>query len=275
MSADWIPDHQPCQTEKCEVAEGEGGDTFVYRGDCRTALPALPAVSVQLVVTSPPYNVGQRYGDDGSGERLPLDDYLAMLAAVLAELFRVLRHGGVLALNLPPSIWVPGEHRAYPLAAWATLHLQQTGWLLAEPFAWVKTAKNGTLIATHNKPGAYTNPARRPCSEQIVMAHKATYRLPYKRAWPTEIRYIECLKDVWLLPPGRTRGGQPLAFPDELVRRLVLLYSCPGDVVLDPFAGMGTVGRVARQHGRPARMIEREQSYWPLIEEAIGSRQPR
>jgi hypothetical protein len=160
----------------------------------------------------------------------------------------------MLALNLPPSIRVPGEYRAYPLAAWVTMHLQASGWLLAEPFTWAKTARDGTLLAAHNKPGAYANPARRPCSEEIIIAHKATYRMAGKTAWPSEIRYIECLKDVWLMPPGR---------------RLVLLYSCPGDVVLDPFAGTGTVGRVARQHDRRAWLIERELSYWPLIEAAV------
>jgi modification methylase len=264
-------DRQLCQAhDRADELEQADGGIRVYRGDCRTILPALPADSVQLVVTSPPYNVGNSYGDDGTGDRLPLDEYLSVLTAVFAELFRVLRDGGVLALNLPPSIRVPGEPRALPLAAWATLHLQDTGWLLSEQFAWVKTARDGTLIATHNKPGAFTNPARRPCHELVLMAHKTTYRLPDKRAWPSEIRYVERLKDVWLLPPGRARQGHPLAFPDELVRRLVLLYSCPGDVVLDPFAGTGTVGRVAGKLGRRAWSVEREPAYWPLIEVAIG-----
>jgi DNA modification methylase len=242
----------------------------LHRGDCRSVLPTLPADSVQLVVTSPPYNVAWRYGDDGAGDRQPLDEYLTLLTDVLAELYRVLRDGGVLALNLPPTIRVPGMHRAYPLADWATLHLYQTGWLLSEPFTWVKTAKNGTLLATHNKPGAFTNPARRPCSERIILAHKATYRMTGKTAWPSELRYIECLKDVWLLPPGRSRRGAPVSFPDELARRLVLLYSCPGAFVLDPFAGTGTVGRVAGLNCRRAWLIEREPSYWTLIEAAVG-----
>jgi site-specific DNA-methyltransferase (adenine-specific) len=239
-------------------------------GDCRAILPTFPNDSVQLVVTSPPYNVGKRYGDDGSGDRLPLDEYLTLLSDVFAELYRVLQPGGVLALNLPPSIRVPGRYRAFPLAAWAELRLQETGWILGEELTWVKTTKDGRLLATHNKPGSFINPARRQCSERIIVAHKATYLMAGKRAWPSEIRYIECLKDVWLLPPGRCKRSSPVAFPDELVRRLVLLYSCPDDVVLDPFAGTGTVGRVTREHGRRTWLIKREPTYWPLIEAALN-----
>ncbi len=86
----------------------------------------------------------------------------------------------------------------------------------------------------------------------------------------TEDGYMELLKDVWPLPHGRAKRGDPPAFPDELVRRLVLLFSAPGDIVLDPFAGTGTVGRVARLQGRRAWLIEREPSYWPRILAAIG-----
>jgi len=266
-----VPDRRKGRIERCAAPRGEGGEGVIYRGDCRTVLPTLPSDSVQLVVTSPPYNVGQRYGDDGSGDRLPLDEYLAMLSAVLTELLRVLRDGGVLALNLPPSIRVPDEHRAFPLAGWAELHLLATHWLLREPLVWSKTQGDGEPHAATTTFGAPTNPYLRPTHERVIIASKGGYRLPGKStAWGID-RYLSVVKDVWRLPPGRARRGLPLAFPDELVRRLVLLYSCPGDMVLDSFAGTGTVGRVARQHGREAWMIEREPSHWPLIQVALSA----
>jgi DNA modification methylase len=76
--------------------------------------------------------------------------------------------------------------------------------------------------------------------------------VPGKRDWPADERYVEIVKDVWPLPAGRSTAGEPTAFPDALVARLVKLYSEPGDVVCDPFAGTGTVGRVARLLGRQA-----------------------
>ena len=86
----------------------------LYRGDCRAVLPTLPAESVQLVLTSPPYNVGWDYADAGRGDRLALAEYLnGLLAPVVAECYRVLRPGGVLAVNLPPTIRVKGQYRAW------------------------------------------------------------------------------------------------------------------------------------------------------------------
>ena len=72
------------------------------------------------------------------------------------------------------------------------------------------------------------------------------------------------------MKPGRAKRGEPLAFPDDLAARLLRLYSNPGAVVLDPFAGSGTTGRVALLHGRVAWLIEREPSYWPRLEAVIG-----
>src|SRR5207249_1985906 len=103
--------------------------TALYRGDCLAILPSLPAASVQLVVTSPPYNVGWAYADDGAADARPLADYLAFLREVLRELARVLRVGGVPGLNLPPPIRTRDD-RAYPLGAWAQMHLHEAGWLL-------------------------------------------------------------------------------------------------------------------------------------------------
>src|SRR5262249_27466044 len=120
-----------------------GGDA-VFRGDCRRVLSTLPEASVQLVVTSPPYNVGWDYGDGGAGDRRPLPDYQAPLVETLAGCRRVLRPGGVLALNVPPTIRLKDAqgatlHRAWPLAAWLQMHLEKAGWLLREPIAWVKS----------------------------------------------------------------------------------------------------------------------------------------
>jgi DNA modification methylase len=74
------------------------------------------------------------------------------------------------------------------------------------------------------------------------------------------------MKDTWCIKPGHAQPGGPLAFPDELVRRLVLLFSEPGDVVLDPYAGTGTTGRVGHALDRQAWLIEREPTYWANLE---------
>jgi DNA modification methylase len=243
---------------------------MLFRGDCLDVLATLPAGSVQLVVTSPPYNVGWRYHDDGTGDRRPLPDYLALLSGFLDGCRHVLREGGVLAVNLPPTIRTP-EHRAYPLAAVCQTRLLDTGWLLREPLCWVKGKEDCEPIAQSTAFGAATNPYLRPVHEYVILASKGDYRMPGKAGWPAGGEScLPWLKDVWHLPAGRAKAGEPLAFPSELVRRLVLLYSGPADVVLDPFAGTGTVGGVARMLGRVAWLIEREPAFWDRLEGVIG-----
>lgn len=240
----------------------------LYRGDCRAVLPTLPGDSVQLVVTSPPYNCGFSYADNGEADSLPLAEYQALLADALAGIYRVLQPGGVLALNLPPSIRTR-EYRAWPLAAWAQMHLAAGPWLLREPYAWVK-GLDGEAYAVGTRVGAASNPYARPCHELIIVASKASYSIEGK-TWENGTP-LDTLKDVWHIAPSPIRkdSGLPQPFPDELARRLIDLYSRDGDVVLDPFAGLGTVGRVADGLGRSAWLIERERAYWPRLAALAG-----
>src|SRR5207244_10351631 len=197
-------------------------------------------------------------------DSLPIEEHLEQLREVLTALLRVLRPGGVLALNLPETIRTPAE-RAFPLAAWAALQLRELGYLLREPIVWQHQDAQGRPLAFGTAIGAPTNPYMRRTREHVLLASEGDYRIPGKGTdWPPES--IEWLKDSWCIGPGRAQPGGPLAFPDEIVRRLVELFSEPGDVILDPYAGTGTVGRVARGLGRAVWLIEREPSYWPDLE---------
>ena len=229
----------------------------LHRGDCRDWLPRLPGDCAQLVVTSPPYNVGWDYGDNGESDQLPLAEYKTLLDDVLAGIYRVLQPGGVLALNLPPTIRT-AEHRAWPVGAWAQMHLAAGPWLLREPITWVK-GQDGVAFAVGTRVGDASNPYARPCHELIIVASKQTYRIE-RKTWENGTP-LDWLKDVWHIPAAPTRKGWPAPFPDELVKRLVCLYSRAGDVVLDPFAGTGTTARVAVALGRSAWLIERSPAY--------------
>lgn len=83
------------------------------------------------------------------------------------------------------------------------------------------------------------------------------------------------LRNVWQITPGRGFPGAHFAtFPSELAKRCILAGSKPGDTVLDPFAGSGTTGMVAVQHGRKAVLIELNPEYAGIILKRISSVQP-
>ncbi len=273
----------------------------LYRGDMRDVLPALPAESVQLVLTSPPFNCGWDYAG-ADNDRLPLSEYQEMLDAFLDGAMHVLRPGGVLAVNLPQTIRVydvtngrqrrprapiPGKtyrnkppkdallHRGYPIAADFQMRMIAAGWLNREPIVWVKSKGDVEARATSTAIGAYSNPCLRPCHEMVLVASKDDYRIPARdHRWPGVDAdwggYLELCKDVWRLNPGQAKAGEPLAFPEDLAIRLVKLFSNPGDVVLDPFAGQGTTGRIAQLLSREAWLIEREPTYWPRLEAVLS-----
>ena len=75
---------------------------------------------------------------------------------------------------------------------------------------------------------------------------------------------------VWEIEPTRNNQGHPCMYPDELVNRLVRMFSYVGDTVLDPFLGSGTTVKVARELGRYGVGFERELQYKPIIMKKLG-----
>jgi site-specific DNA-methyltransferase (adenine-specific) len=232
-------------------------NAVLLQADTR-ALPIVEAC-IRLVVTSPPYNVRWPYPE--CDDDRPLGEYLADLAAIFRECDRVLAPGGVLAWNVPPTTRRPDE-RAFPLSAWCQLHLRETGWLVSEPVAWIKAGRDGRPLAHSTAFGAITTPYFRPTREDIIIAHKGSFRRETRGRWPDDS--LEWVKDTWMIPPARAprRGsGAPPPFPDELVHRLILLFSDRGDVVLDPFVGSGTTVAVAVADGRSGIGCDRSATY--------------
>lgn len=254
---------------------------MLYRDDMRLVLPELGAGSVQLILTSPPFNCNWDYAGR-QDDNLPLAEYHGLLRTLILGARHVLRPGGVLAVNLPQTIMVYEDPerkiracRAYPIGSWFNLEQITMGLLPREPIVWVKSKGDVEVRATSTAIGAYSNPYLRPCHEMILLASKDDYRIPGRASrWPGADSdwggYLEVCKDVWPLSPGRATRGEPLEFPDDLATRLIKLFSNVGDVVLDPFAGKGTTGRMARLLGREAWLIERVPKYWPDLDMVIG-----
>ena len=233
----------------------EGPFDRIVEGDARTVLASLPAASVHLAITSPPYNVRIPYR--GYSDDLPADAYLGWLRGVWKALFRVLVPGGRFVLNVAPT----SIKDFRPIHHDLSRDLRGLGYIMRTEIIWYKqTMGRRTAWGSWRSP---SNPHVVPSWEYVLVFSKGQWKLPGD---PKEVdisaREFERFSDgFWHIPPERKRNGHPAPFPEELVERLVKFYSYRRNVVLDMFGGTGTVAAVARRLGRHYLHIDASEEY--------------
>ena len=227
----------------------------ILQGDAREVLESLPAESVHLAITSPPYNVRIPYR--GYSDDLAPEEYLHWLKGVWSALYRVLVVGGRFVLNVaPPSI---KDFR--PIHHDLSRDLRDLGYIMRTEIIWYKqTMGRRTAWGSWRSP---SNPHIVPSWEYVLVFSKGQWKLPGDRhAIDITAKEFETFSDgFWAIPPERRRNGHPAPFPEELIERLVKFYCYRGDVVLDMFGGTGTVAAVARRLGRHYLQIDSSAEY--------------
>jgi len=255
----------------------------IFEGDAITVLRRLPSASVSCVVTSPPY-WGLR--DYGIGEQIGLEQtlpqFINRLVAVFAEIRRVLRDDGTLWLNIgdgytsgnrgwrapdkknparamdvrpeTPEGLKPKDLIGVPWRL--AFALQDDGWYLRSDVVW-------------NKPNAMPESVK----DRPVRSHEYLFMLTkserYFYDWeamrePADNGGMRSKRTVWPVNTKPFAGAHFATFPPELIRPCILASSRPGDYVLDPFFGSGTVGLVCQEEGRHYVGVELNPEYVAL-----------
>lgn len=249
----------------------EGIAWKVHRGDVNKVLATLQEGRFHCVITSPPYFWQRDYNVEGQiGKESRIEDYVNSLAAAMDSVKRVLRRDGLLFLNLgdtyysakgePKGIDRKNGARRFGLRAvdasglgvprktaigipWrVALAMIRRAWTLRSPIVWQREA-------SLPEPTAKDRPWR--TYEMIFMFSQSPRYYFLRQALGGE-------EDIWKISsrPKNTKGVHSAAFPEELVEKC-LQIGCPeGGEVLDPFAGSGTVLRVALRSRRPATGID-------------------
>lgn len=249
-------------------------------GDCEDILQDLPAHSVDLVVTSPPYyNARPEYSDFVSYE-----EYLLKIRKVIQQTHRVLAEGRFFVMNVAPVL-IRRANRTESsrrIAVPFDIHhlFIEEGFEFIDDIIWEKPEGAGWATSRGRRFAADRNPLQYkpvPVTEYILVYRKKTSKLIdwHIRCHP----YPELVKksriddpyertNIWRIQPSYDKR-HPAIFPMELVEKVIRYYSFEDDVVLDPFAGIGTVGKVAAKLARRFVLIEKEQKYVDCIRDEI------
>ena len=250
----------------------ETDGVLLYHGDCADLLAALPDESVDLTVTSPPYNIGKEYE-----QPLTLEDYLEWCHKWMTEIHSATNSTGAFWLNLG-YVPVDGKGKAVPLP-----------YLLwdASPFFLLQE------VVWHYGAGVSARQSLSPRNEKFLWYVKdsSEYTFNLDEIRDPDVKYpnqkkngkLKCNPlgknptDVWSLPKvtsGRNRSSKertphPAQFPEAVIERVVRASSNSGELVLDPFVGSGTTALVARRLGRLAVGFEIRSAYLDIAVKRI------
>ncbi|MCB9848528.1 MAG: site-specific DNA-methyltransferase [Phycisphaeraceae bacterium] len=262
------------------------------QADLRTAsaesMTFIEDDSVDLVVTSPPYWNARAYDEYEKGSKsykkrnytkgfVSYDEYLALMTRCFSEAFRVTKPGGMCCVIVSGVLY---KKKHYPIPADLSKRMRDIGWEQREELVWDKTHsacdRFGTF-ALHRGPHyfypniqterilVFSKPGPSPRNTTDPATREAS-RLPL-----TPLATREIGNDVWHVAASRHgEVDHPAPYPQDLIARLILLYSYKGDLVLDPFLGSGQTMVVANAYGRNFVGVDVEENFVEYARSRIG-----
>lgn len=248
-------------------------------GSCEK-MPELKNESIQLMVTSPPYfNAPFDY----KGFFKDYSEFLSLMKNFAKETYRVLSQGRIACVNCDDML-VDGEK--YPIVADMTRIFMEAGFRYRDRIVWkkpdgyIRISRRSGVLLQHPYP-MYYYPDN--LLESILIFQKGKYEYPKitKEFEESKVDTKEFQKDKWyltlwemtnVLPKSRLEK-EVAAFPEELPRRLIKLFSFKGETVLDPFLGSGTTMKVARELGRNSVGYEIKSDLLKIIKQKVGVEQ--
>lgn len=239
-------------------------DNTIYNEDCLETLFRMKDDSVDLIITSPPYNMNLRIRNgsytsrqivkelstkyEGFSDNLPIDEYYKLHSKIISELIRV---GGTVFYVIQI---VTGSKRAFFKI------IGEYSEYLKEIIVWDKINSQ-------------------PAMQQQVLNRRSEFVLVFEKDYPISRQFRTngvfdrgTLDDIWEIQRSKSRdltNYHGATFPEELVAKIMNNFSKVGDLVYDPFLGTGTTAIVARKLNRRYLGSELNKVYYEIASERI------
>ncbi|WQU26306.1 site-specific DNA-methyltransferase [Helicobacter pylori] len=233
---------------------------------------------IDIIITSPPYNVAHQY--ENYNDDLDFESYLNLMHNIFKECYRVLKKDGRICVNVPFAVKNRDSKEVRFLSVYITQILNEIGFKEFELITWHKGKDikhfqgNNTAWGSWKSPSC---PSFRPLGEAILVFYKENkiHKTEGELADITSQEFKEWTKNIWYFDQDNNQGFEsilcvsnnakkdlhPAPYPEELIERLLKIYSYQNDIVLDPFNGIGTTTYVASRLNRQFIGIELSSKY--------------
>ena len=237
---------------------------ILYNDDCLDA-NLFSKEFIDLIVTSPPYNVGIDY--NSNDDTMGYDEYLKFTKTWLSNCYKWSKSQARLCLNIPLDKNKGGNNA---VGADITKIAQSCGWKYKSTIIW-----NEGNISRRTAWGSWKS-----ASAPVVIAPVELIVVLYKDEWKktegtkksdiSRDEFMAWTNGVWTFNgESKKRIGHPAPFPKELPYRCIKMFSYERDVVFDPFSGSGTTLLVADKTNRIGIGVEIDAAYCELSKNRI------
>lgn len=256
----------------------------LFSGDVNELLAQIPDNQVNLIITSPPYNLGKNYEN-----RVSIEKYLELQSQIIQQLYRVLSHNGSLCWQVGNFV---DNGEVYPLDILYYDTFKKLGLQLRNRIIWrfghgLHASKRFSgryeTILWFTKSINYTFnldnvriPAKYPGKRHFKGPNKGKPSGNPLGKNPSDIWEIvaqDWEDEIWDIPNVKSNHPEktchPCQFPIELVERCVLALTDENDWVFDPYAGVGSSMIAAVMHNRRAMGSEKEAIYAAIARERL------